>query len=302
MWRVSGGFLRALMVSGVVWTGQPAQAQDAVQAEMDIQVEHRPGIVVSDEVLERWIYGPGGSDQARQRFRFILAEEITKVDRMYGLTPEQKKKLEVAGRGDMKRLFDRAQEVIAMLHRTGRNVNVLRLSLWQYQPLPNNLDLKLFGKGSMFAKTLEKTLTLEQRARHEQERRAVYRSRVEWMVSQIHAQLRFSDEQRRRFVDAIVAETRPPEKYGKYDFLALLFRASRLPEARLKPICNEAQWRLIRHEFDQVRRQEKFLISLGYLTQEEAAVAPPAGVDGRVRRAATGARIEPLRRGRTGFD
>ena len=263
MWRRYRFLLLTATMLGILGMQRPAQAQDEAEPE-EAQPAERAETVMGDPFAQ-WIYGPGGPDEARKRIESDLASAIHRADQMYRLTPEQKKKLELAGRSDTKRLFDRAEEAKEMLHRSPGEIHRI---LKEFQPFPNQIQLDLFGKKSMFAKTLKTTLTSEQRTFHEQERLAFYRSRVEWMVPQIHHRLRLSDEQRRRFVDAIVEGTRPLEKYGKYDFLALLFQASRLPEAKLKPIFDEAQWRLLRQEFDFVRRQEKFLAQQGCFSEQ----------------------------------
>ena len=49
----------------------------------------------------------GGTDAARFRLETILAARVDKIARQCGLTEVQKKKLLLAGRGDIKRFFDR---------------------------------------------------------------------------------------------------------------------------------------------------------------------------------------------------
>jgi hypothetical protein len=133
------------------------------------------------------------------------------------------------------------------------------------------------GTESIFAKTLKSTLTAEQRASYERNLQELYRSRVEWMVFNIHHNLRLSHDQHQRFVAMIVSETRPLERYGKYDLLALLYVASTLPEDKIKPIFNDSQWRLLRREFDHVQRQEQFLIAEGYLPRKGVAAGARQG-------------------------
>ncbi len=245
MWRRDRLLFLVPMMLGLLGTDRPARAQD--EAEPKVEQPAQPDEAMTDDPFDQRIYGPGGPGAARNRIESDLAGEIGRIDQMYRLSPDQKKKLSVAGRGDIKRLFDRAEQAKAILHRSkGVLIRIPR----ELRPLPNQVQLDLFGGESLFAKTLKSTLTTEQRACHEREQLAFYRSRVEWMVPQIHHGLQLSDEQRRRFVDAIVEETRPLEKYGKYDLLALLFQATRLPEGRLKTIFDDAQWGLLRQEFD----------------------------------------------------
>jgi len=251
-------------------SGEPEEEQPA---------QPRPAITITDEQLEEWVYGPGGADRARQRLESRLSSEIQQVDELSGLTPEQKKKLELAGRGDIKRLLDRAREKMAVIGRARGDPLQARAILVELQPLRVDLNAHVFGDGSMFAKTLTKTLTSEQRARREDMKRlASYRLRVQWVVFPLDKQLRLSQEQHRRFVAVIVAGTRPLKRYGEYDDDAVMLQASKLPEAKLRPIFDEAQWRKLCQRFDQARQMENILIENGYLPEQEPEVPRPAAV------------------------
>ena len=139
-----------------------------------------------------------------------------------------------------------------------------------------NLPGDLFGDGSMFAKTLVTTLTLDQRLRAKEiERIRSYRTRVHWVVLPLDGLLGLSQEQHRRFVDVIAQETSPLERYGEFDEDAVMLQASRLPEAKLKPIFDDAQWNRLRGHFDRARRIEKSLIEKGYLHQGQSKPARP---------------------------
>jgi hypothetical protein len=142
-----------------------------------------------------------------------------------------------------------------------------------------NLPGDLFGDGSMFAKTLVRILTLDQRSRaREIERLATYKTRVHWVVLPLDKQLGLSREQHRRFVELIAKQTHPLERYGELDDDAVMLQASRLPEADLKPIFDDAQWHLLKGHFDQAKRIEKSLIEKGYLRQDESnGTQPKAG-------------------------
>jgi hypothetical protein len=257
--------------------------------------------VITDEQFERYVFGQvGDANAARKLFESRLRERIELVGRAYGLTPDQKKKLDVAGRRDIQRVFDRVREKKDMLDRAQGDLGKVRailLELRRDQRDPATGDL--FNDGSLFAKTLWKTLTPEHRSRFGKE---FYRSRVEWVVSLKDRSLGLSDEQHRQLVDVIVEETIPLKRYGQYDAYAVMYQASRLPEAKLRRILDDVQWQRLRNQFQQVRRFEGVLISEGYLPEQEPAATAPAAVEQDVRRAATGARIEPLRRGRTSQD
>ena len=65
--------------------------------------------MLTDEQFEQYsqfVFGPDGVDGVREQLRGTLLWKIRRVDDTYGLTLDQKKKLELAGQGNIKRLFD----------------------------------------------------------------------------------------------------------------------------------------------------------------------------------------------------
>jgi hypothetical protein len=80
-----------------------------------------------------------------------------------------------------------------------------------------------------------------------------------------------SKEQHRRFVAVIVEETRPLKRYGELDDAAVMWQASRLPVAKLKPIFDDDQWRLLGERFVRAKMLEKTLVAQGYLDMKEPA-------------------------------
>ena len=79
----------------------------------------------------------------------------------------QKNKLQLAGRGDMKRFLDRVEEKRSLYK--GLKVDQIKIGeiYQQIQPLKSTLSSGLFGEGSIFFKSIGMTLTAEQLARHE---------------------------------------------------------------------------------------------------------------------------------------
>jgi hypothetical protein len=312
----------AALVLGVVGITQSTRAQD--EAEPGDKPEAPPGgaAVLNDirvEIQMQEPFGPQGEEGAREGFKSGLLRKIERIDKVYRLTPEQKKKLQLAGQGDIKRSLDRHREQrndpgqagqIVMIRRQpnvlppglqplgnggplggpvlyvpplgpqrrARPVEVMRLEVARpvividriAQPAAAilNTSQDLFGDGSLFAKTLTTILTPEQRARAaDTERLATYRTRVNWVLFPLSRELGLSREQHRRLLDVIAKETRPLQKYGELDEDAILLQASRLPDAQLKPICDDAQWRRLQARFDRSRRMEDLLVEKGYLAR-----------------------------------
>lgn len=232
------------------------------------------------DVAQR-IFGGKSVEEARKGFESALEKDIRRIDQKYGLTPTQRKKLELAGRHDIRRFFGRVEDIRAEYQRTRGDWNRVGGRISQLQQVANQPHAELLGDDSMLAKTLRKTLTPEQLARHE---KAVYRAKVEWMAGLLHSRLVLGSEQRRKLVDLVVEETPPLRRYGSFDYDAIMFQMSRLPPERLRTILDEGQCRGLTLRFDQARRMESVLVSEGYLSPTGSAAVGPVSHQKEARR------------------
>ena len=179
----------------------------------------------------------------------------------------KKKKLKLAGRGDVKRVFDRVDELKREFQ---HNPNGPNNNIWQaMQPLQLEVSAGLFNDDSLFQKTIKNTLNGDQVARYDsltRERKlSRYRATAEWFVVHLDKALGFSDDQRRRLAELIVNDSEPPLRFGQSDYWYLLFQVSKLPEAKLKPIFDVPQWRLLSRQFAQARGMEQWLKTNGII-------------------------------------
>ena len=98
----------------------------------------------------------GNSQGARARLESLLDLEIEEIHRTCRLSREQKKKLEMLGRGDIKRFFDRVEERRPEFEVARKNFNAGRMMLRELEPLSTEFQNGPFGDDSFFAKTLKK--------------------------------------------------------------------------------------------------------------------------------------------------
>jgi hypothetical protein len=280
MWQRFGFCVLAVTVMELSGSLRPAQAQPNRPAPLwgprDLFAElddeeiadrgARPELVMTGDQFEKWVFGRvGGADRARSRLETRLAWEINRVDAVCRFTPEQRKKLEIAGQGDIKRFFDRLGAVKADL---GRKAGLLdaRALLRELLPVRMQVEANVFVDGSIFVKTLKTTLTPEQLARYDTWTRDFYRLRVQWVAFSLDVGTPMSSETRTRLATMIMSQTRPLRRYdGAYDFQAILYQASRIPEAKLRPIFDDAQWRVLQLHFDDAKKQGEFLVAHGYV-------------------------------------
>jgi hypothetical protein len=123
---------------------------------------------IADEELDALIFGESRAT-ARTRLVGRLAIKIASIDRICNLTDEQKHRLELAGRGDVKRLFDRI-DALQPQPDEGHVVDDRRFRIWAQRlntdagAIRRTYKSGVFEGGSLFAKTLKTTLTAEQAA------------------------------------------------------------------------------------------------------------------------------------------
>lgn len=130
----------------------------------DIQLGMPPGdIVLTERDFDMLVFGGGNAEAWRADFDAFLSRQIEEADREWGLTPAQEEKLRLAGRGDMKRLFDRVEEkrrevvlVPTPREKFAVTIDDLRKLRIAIRPLP-------FGRTAIYSKTLNK-ITNGQRA------------------------------------------------------------------------------------------------------------------------------------------
>lgn len=230
--------------------------------------------MMNESQIEQWVFRKD-LDSARKDIQARLDAEVNRADRKYHLVMGQKKKLEVAGRGDMKRLFDRFEELRKRVRRSPIPFNMNDPGYRELQSLEKACKADLFGDDSMLAKTLKRILTPEQVAAHEKD---VYRSKVDLILAILDRAIALNEDQHRRLVTAIVEESPPLLRYGSFNYDAVMLQASRLPRDRIRPILDAEQLGKILVRFEQAKRMEKILIAEGYVlsraTAPERSVSP----------------------------
>jgi hypothetical protein len=137
------------------------------------------------------------------------------------------------------------------------------------------LNAGLFGDDSLYAKTIRSTLTSDQSALYEslvhERKNARYRATVQWFVVHLDKNLGLTDDQRQKLVDLLANETPPPSKFGQGDFWYLLLQLATASEARLKPLFDVPQWRLLSRQFAQARGMEQWLKNNGVMPDDGKA-------------------------------
>jgi hypothetical protein len=266
----------ALLAIAAGWPCARAQDDDEEEeAPNQAQAARMHAIVMNDAQFDQWVFGNmglGNAGAARNRLDSLLTLNVDDLERTCGLAPVQKKKLLLAGRGDIKRFFDRIEEVRKRFTKNQNDQNQFA-QLWQeVQPLRNAYHAGFFGEESFYAKALKATLNPEQLGKHEEvvRDRMLYRywARVDLAMELLNNEVGFTDDQRRQLVKLLREETRPPRRLGDNDYYVVLYQLSRIPEAKIKPVFEDVQWRFLKRQLDQGRGMAPFLKQNGFLPDD----------------------------------
>ncbi|MBI5759547.1 MAG: hypothetical protein HZA46_13595 [Planctomycetales bacterium] len=224
--------------------------------------------------FESWMFQtlPNAS-AARAKLEKLLALHTQDVDQACRLSEAQQKKLQLAGRGDIKRFFEQVEVVRRKFLLVRKDQNKVN-EIWQdIQPLQLTFLSGLHGPDSFFRKTLRNILNerqFEDYSRLATERQLFqYRAKVELVVSVLEGGLPLRDEQRQRLITTIVEHSQPPRRYGQQDYYVVMWSISKIPEATLKPLFDEAEWKALTRQFAQVRGMEQWLKKNGAIAMDE---------------------------------
>lgn len=247
-----------------VMTGRIAHAQDDLEDEPDIIVPAQVGFEMSDENFDQWVFGGGRNITAgRRRLESLLTLQVEDVDRTCGLTEDQKKKLTLAGRGDIKRFFTQVEEKRRKFQLVKRDQNKIGEIFQEIQPLQATLNSGLYNESSFFSKAVRKTLTADQSVKYEaavrEKKMFRYKAKVDLAIATLDKSVGLRFEQRKQLAKLLMEETQPPNRFGQYDFYVIILQASKIPEEKIKPIFDANQWRLMNRQFQTAKGLEQFL-------------------------------------------
>jgi hypothetical protein len=140
----------------------PAQAAQAGDDDdpppAQVVMPIRPRMMVLDrDNFDRWLFAQEQSEPARQEhLNDALDARINLAVREHTLTPSQRAKLRLAGRGDIKRFFDHVQQRRDEFEIARKDFNIGLAALRRLDELSPIYRDGPFGAGSLFAKTLHK--------------------------------------------------------------------------------------------------------------------------------------------------
>jgi hypothetical protein len=279
----------ALLAAFLVGTGTARAGDDdddlvmvrQQQPQVRFQARAMGQVQIADSNIDAWVYG--NNNRGPDWLARMLKRKVDQIGRACGLADAQKEKLNLAGQGDIHRFTARVGELKTRCKAGAMPVGQWRQLYTETQPLRRDLARGLFGKESLFHKTLATTLQPEQLAVCEEadrERRNFrYRARIELVVAQLDAILGLRDEQRRALVQLVLDKTRPPLAFGQTDRFVVLAQMSRLPDEALSSLLEPRQWRELQKQLVAAKRTVQVLKQNGMILDDDPEPAKEAAFD-----------------------
>jgi hypothetical protein len=285
LFRPIGRLFIAATLLASVGIGQAARAQDDEDEEPAAPAPVNNVFMINNQQFDQWVFGNIGTANAgvaRNKLDSLLTLNVEDLERTCGLSPVQKKKLMVAGRGDIKRFFDRVDDLRKRFDKVKNDQNVFGLMWQDIQVLQAEFQAGVFAADSIFTKAVRSTLSQEQVVKHEQvvRDRLLYRyeARIDLAMELLNNSVGFTDDQRQRLVKVLTEESRPPRRLGQNDYYAILYLLASLPEAKVKPIFDDIQYRSLRRQLDQAKGLGMWLKQNGFVPDEDPDPKAKAGV------------------------
>jgi hypothetical protein len=236
--------------------------------------------VLTEEQFNQWL--TNNNQSAAEQFESQVTMQISALDRVCKLSPDQRRKLELAGRGDAARFESQIAALRTELVNKSYNNNEINDVFQRIQPFQQKFQRGILGEDSMFKKIVAKTLSGEQQSRYDQEQRnrrtADYAARVDMYVAMVDRAAPMSDQQREALLKLFRKHTRPPKQFGQQPIYYVMYQASKIPQTELKKLFDEAQLKIIEKAFRQGASYKNMLERQGFLfdEQEEQAEAEEA--------------------------
>lgn len=231
--------------------------------------------LLNESQFNSWAFGNVNNvDVARENLNTQLTVYLNDIERSCDLPPYLRAKLELAGRGDVERFFALVDQKRDELVGKSFDRNKISDVYQEIQPIQQRFSQGLFEMGSLLSKTAATILDTDQAARYEavlHERRSFrYRAKVELFIAKLGDSIGLTDDQRTRFLDAVLEQTRVPRHMGhQYDQYVVMYKIASLPEESIRPILGDARYRVLTQHVQQAKGLEEYLKTNGYLDEDE---------------------------------
>jgi hypothetical protein len=214
---------------------------------------------ISIEQFDAWIFQglPGRGQATREAIESRVDQEILRISRAITLEDAQTSRLKLAGKGDVKRFFDRVdkarRQFLAMQDRLERNN--LNEAYQLAMPLQQELTAGLFGPKSLLQKSIPSTLDEQQMEAWQREIERSDRVRAEravtLFIAQMQRQVPMTADQRTRLAELLNARVKSVRTTDRYTPYLIQYRMSEVPRETFVKMFDVEQMKAIDHSIRQ---------------------------------------------------
>ncbi len=254
------------------------QAAPVVQVDDDgneVLIEVRR-FSITHQHLDQLIFGSNKALEAVQReWEAQLTLKLDALQTKYQLDAAQRRKLQLAGRGDIKRFVSLAE---ALHDQLGPDVSLQLLEQEEYVRLQQTaMALRqrmaagggLFDDQSLLSKTVPKSIppkfAAEYAAEQIRERGQQFETQLEASLASLKQFLMLRDEQKEGLKKLIRSEVPPPVRVNQYLTMWVYYHLSRMPNEKLSNVLDETQITKFGQIKGNAARYEEYLRQYGLL-------------------------------------
>lgn len=224
----------------------------------------------TDEQFEQWVFQQyGNAATARTMLKESMKLYTDDIDLTCGLSDAQRRKLRLAGQGDIERFFREFEAVKAEFQAARNDQQKVNGILQDVSAVQSQMAAGLFDRDSLLQKTLVNTLSREQFLQYvraeEERRRFHHESKIMLVIAMLDQSAPLTAAQRQQLTELLRRETEPLRKPTQYDYYVMMYQVSKIPEERFKRIFDDIQWQVFSVMLGQMHGMEEWLEQNGLL-------------------------------------
>ena len=270
-----GPILAAVILTFVAVLFSPAFVMNGARAQRVSRTPER------DAAIELQIFARHKTAEAARRFADLtLTEIIGRIDRDCHLAPDQKRKLNLAGQGDISRFFHRVEAFkTEMYNRT--EVPPGTEPAVAIRSMAICFQSGLFHDGSLLRKSLPTVLDTDQLAAYfvgvEKDRQRRHDVSIKNLIVLVGETTPFTPQEREQFQAVIKTEIPPCKSEGPFGVYYLVIQAGRLAKKQPDKFPNQRQREFLINFMHETEGFERILRDAGYFPIEEGDVGQTGG-------------------------
>jgi hypothetical protein len=245
----------------------------AVQPRFKLSPQHFDQLVFRNAVVvhengKALVRSSGSIQKLRSTMETAFAKEIQQLEKECQLTEKQKKKIQLAARGDIVRFVNRVEGLREKSTSTEFDQAEYAALVAELQGLSYVPSVIVSAPSSLFRKSLRKCLTKEQvflyaAAEHNRQIDVIERALDQLDRSNSKkTSLNLSQEARRKFIQIVVANARIPPASHPFATTIIFIEAGK-EEERFRNLLTPLQWENFQQQVSQARRMEQMLQRMG---------------------------------------